>query len=74
MALKDWITQRKLQKIWRDPPRIPVYIDGRLEYVSESARRTAALNMIEDLLLKARIVAMLGEKKARDRYPEAWLE
>lgn len=74
MSVADWIKLRRLQKIWRNPPLIPVRVDGHIEYVTESARRTAALNMAEDPLLRARIVAMIGEVEARRRYPESFLD
>lgn len=71
--IAEWIKQRKLRKIWRNPPQIPVYLDGQRQYVSESARRAAAANMAADPDVKARIEAMLGAEEARRRYPDAYV-
>lgn len=73
MALKEWIRQRKLKKIWRNPPRIWTYVDGQRETVSEGARRQAAMNMAADPALRQHIVEILGEAKARLHYPDAFL-
>ena len=54
----------------RKPPVIPVMIDGQAHSVTEWARRQAAANMAADPALRAKIIEMIGEKAARERYPE----
>lgn len=71
--IAEWIKQRKLRKIWCNPPQLWTFIDGQREAVSEVARRQAAINMSADPALRQKIVEMLGEEKARLHYPEAWL-
>lgn len=73
MSIATWIRQRKLRKIWRNPPQIWTFIDGQRETVSEGARRQAAMNMAADPALRQRIIEMLGEAKARLHYPESFL-
>jgi hypothetical protein len=56
----------------RKPPIITTVIDGQQHIVTEWARKRAALNMLADPAVKARVVALIGEEKAREHYPEAW--
>lgn len=66
--MRAWDFIRRLRRRVTGPPVILT------EYgpVTESARLRAALNMREDVELRAKIIAMLGEAKARKHYPEAF--
>lgn len=74
MSIAAWIRQRKLKKIWRNPPQIWTYVDGQRETVSEGARRQAAANLSVDPVKLAQVIELIGEAETRRRYPEVYVE
>lgn len=73
MSIKSWIRQRKLNKIWRNPPVIWTYVDGIKESVDEGMRRKAAFNLSIDPEKMSKVIGMLGEEETHRRYPEAFI-
>ena len=53
---------------------IEIVFNGQRQYVSEGARRQAAINMRLDPVLKEKLIAMKGEAWCRRHYPEGFSE